>query len=229
MVADASRVRNCSEIRDRKVGFRAANLLGWRTAFGRERPDECPESCMSPTGSSPVPALSVNPIGPSPFSPFRAHSRLPARPRPTHAAAMTDHELQIAALTTIARTGIALDTLAALLDARHGLSAWCPWCRRWADLDLARLVARLRAAPATGLQAALSSVRRAGAGSGPAADAVVAGRHRAPWCSRTSLAVVSPIALERFDYGFFPRQRRIAPHLVVNQPGHLITIPAAQR
>ena len=39
-----------------------------------------------------------------------------------------------------ARTGITLDTLAHLLEANHGLSAWCPECRRWADLDLARLV-----------------------------------------------------------------------------------------
>ncbi len=52
---------------------------------------------------------------------------------------MTDQELRAAALVTVARTGITLDTLAALLDANHGLAAWCPSCHRWADLDLARL------------------------------------------------------------------------------------------
>ena len=34
-----------------------------------------------------------------------------------------------------------VDTLAALLGCDHGLSAWYPACRRWADLDLGRLVA----------------------------------------------------------------------------------------
>ncbi len=55
-------------------------------------------------------------------------------------AYMDDHQLRTAALIAVARTGITLDTLAALLDASHGLSAWCPSCRRWADLDLAQLV-----------------------------------------------------------------------------------------
>ena len=53
---------------------------------------------------------------------------------------MDDRELRAAALITVARTGITLDTLAALLQNDHGLSAYCPSCRRWADLDLARLV-----------------------------------------------------------------------------------------
>ena len=55
-------------------------------------------------------------------------------------ARMDDHEFQAAALITVTRKGITLDTLAALLQADHSLSAWCPSCRRWADLDLARLV-----------------------------------------------------------------------------------------
>ena len=66
---------------------------------------------------------------------------------------MDDNELQAAALITVARTGITLDTLASLLQADHSLSVWCPSCHRWADLDLARA-----AAASTGLQAALSSV-----------------------------------------------------------------------
>ena len=35
---------------------------------------------------------------------------------------------------------VTLDKLAKLLKADHGLAAYCPSCRRWADLDLARLV-----------------------------------------------------------------------------------------
>lgn len=53
---------------------------------------------------------------------------------------MNDHELRAAALITVTRTGITLDSLAHLLEANHGLVAYCPTCRRWADLDLARLV-----------------------------------------------------------------------------------------
>ena len=53
---------------------------------------------------------------------------------------MDSYELKAAALITVARTGITLDTLAALLQNDHGLSAYCPSCRRWAELDLDRLV-----------------------------------------------------------------------------------------
>jgi hypothetical protein len=53
---------------------------------------------------------------------------------------MPDYELRAAALVTVARTGITLDTPGKLLDANHGLAAWCARCRRWRDLDLARLV-----------------------------------------------------------------------------------------
>jgi hypothetical protein len=52
---------------------------------------------------------------------------------------MDDHELRAAALVTVARSGITLDSLAHPLEANHGLSAYCPACRRWAELDLARL------------------------------------------------------------------------------------------
>ena len=35
---------------------------------------------------------------------------------------------------------VVVDTIAACLRHRHGLSAFCVKCRRWADLDLERLV-----------------------------------------------------------------------------------------
>jgi uncharacterized protein (DUF983 family) len=54
---------------------------------------------------------------------------------------MTAHGLRAAALVTVARTGITLDTLAALLECNHGLSAWCPRCDRYRELDLVRLIA----------------------------------------------------------------------------------------
>lgn len=54
---------------------------------------------------------------------------------------MTEHEERSAALITVARSDVTLDHLAALLEANHGLSAYCPACRRWAELDLQRLVA----------------------------------------------------------------------------------------
>lgn len=57
---------------------------------------------------------------------------------------MTDYGLHASALVTVAKTGVTLDTVAALLDCNHGLAAYCPACRRWADLDLARLVAQGR-------------------------------------------------------------------------------------
>jgi hypothetical protein len=53
---------------------------------------------------------------------------------------VTTSELRAAALVTVARSGITLDTLAKLLECNHGLSAWCPACQRNAELDLERLV-----------------------------------------------------------------------------------------
>src|SRR5690606_3457949 len=35
---------------------------------------------------------------------------------------------------------IRLDAFAALLEYRHGLGVYCPNCRRWADMDLRKLV-----------------------------------------------------------------------------------------
>ena len=69
-----------------------------------------------------------------------AENRLPSQGFVRDDGDMTDAELIDAALITVARTGITLDTLAALLLNDHGLSAYCPGCRRWAELDLARLV-----------------------------------------------------------------------------------------
>jgi hypothetical protein len=43
---------------------------------------------------------------------------------------MDNQQLHAAAIVTIARTGITLDTLAKLLECNHGLSAWCLSCRR---------------------------------------------------------------------------------------------------
>ena len=37
---------------------------------------------------------------------------------------------------------VTLDTLAALHACGHGLSAYCPRCRRWVELDLRRLIER---------------------------------------------------------------------------------------
>jgi hypothetical protein len=53
---------------------------------------------------------------------------------------MDSHELQAAALKTVARAGITLGTLADLVENRHELHAYCPRCRRWAVLDLRALV-----------------------------------------------------------------------------------------
>lgn len=37
---------------------------------------------------------------------------------------------------------VALNTYAALLEHHHNLAAYCPACRRWADVDLEGLVTR---------------------------------------------------------------------------------------
>jgi hypothetical protein len=57
---------------------------------------------------------------------------------------MTNAEFRSAALVAVARADITLAALTDLLQHNHGLGAYCPGCQRWADLDLARLVAQGR-------------------------------------------------------------------------------------
>jgi hypothetical protein len=52
---------------------------------------------------------------------------------------VVDHDLRAAAFLTLARAGLTVDMLAALLGSDHRLAVWCPSCRRWVDLDLAAL------------------------------------------------------------------------------------------
>ena len=90
---------------------------------------------------------------------------------------MTDNALRNAALITIGRESITLDTLAKLLQCDHGLSAHCPGCNRWRDLDLAQLVREGHGSRRlVRVQAQVQGVRHSGADTGAAASAPVGRR-----------------------------------------------------
>jgi hypothetical protein len=55
---------------------------------------------------------------------------------------MDEHELQTAALVTLARAGITLAMLANLFQHGHRLAVYCHAFRRWHDFDLHRLAAQ---------------------------------------------------------------------------------------
>lgn len=74
------------------------------------------------------------------ISTLRSHSRFTVPARMRQASSMTDAELRAAALQTIAREGITIDSIASLPVYGHGLLPYCPGCQRWVDVDIKRLV-----------------------------------------------------------------------------------------